>query len=146
MASIVIKETGNGVGDKMLILEPREALLYPFDFGTGWTSLGLHMYYSFCGVSGDNSLTAPETLISTVNGGTVYDAFYFGFTSYNNPFPYSANNTFIGYFNYPPFPAEIVSTIVRYSDFGVNLGRTHLLMQWLILEIFMQATLDCRLD
>jgi hypothetical protein len=105
MATIFLKETGsNGDGFNCVVLEPREALLYPFDFGTGWKSVSAAVLFSFCGLSGNNSIPAYELV--TYNASN-YSKVFIGFTSYENPFPFSTNNVYFGYDDHLNFPSVL---------------------------------------
>jgi hypothetical protein len=99
MASIYFKESGNGLGHNLLVLEPREALVYPFDFGTGWNRLQAGAFISFAGITGDlnddyNHIPSQE-ILSTVS--IKSNNFYFGFTTKNAAFPQTVNNTYLGF-------------------------------------------------
>lgn len=88
MATIFQKITG----DNCLILDPREALIYPFNFGSEWTEIRMSMYASLCAASGDNTPPPLNTLADT----SASNKFYFGFKTNNNIFPQSPNTLFIG--------------------------------------------------
>jgi len=99
MASIYFKESGNSLGHNLLVLEPREALVYPFDFGTGWNRLQAGAFISFAGITGDlnddyNHIPSQE-ILSTVS--IKSNNFYFGFTTKNAAFPQTVNNTYLGF-------------------------------------------------
>jgi hypothetical protein len=80
-------------GEKCLVLEPKEALFYPFNFGSDWTTLRLGTVSSFAGVNDPNERFVAETQ------STRYPScnFYYGFVySPNNNIPYSENVVFVG--------------------------------------------------
>lgn len=79
-------------GSKCLHLDIREALVFPFDFGTGWKELQLGIFFNFVSTSGDNLPSTPETL----NSSNLKDRFAIGFTSRNNPAPLTQGGMFFG--------------------------------------------------
>jgi hypothetical protein len=101
MATIYLHPTGNGLGDNTLVLEPREALVYPFDFGNDWKELGMGMFFSYCGLSGNNSPWSTE--VTTSYTSSLLNSFYFGLTNYNNPFPSDKANYYMGAFTQQGF-------------------------------------------
>lgn len=73
MANIYTKyvsETGAYL-DKMVILNPREALIYPFDLGN-WQELGIGIGFSATSVSSNNGLITSEALISNTASNSVW--------------------------------------------------------------------------
>jgi hypothetical protein len=103
MGTIYFKETGSLVGTGMglnsFVLEPREALFYPFDLGTGWITVRVGMYYNWIGVSGNNSPFSTESIAAWKHSSTNFkpnNNFYFGLTSDDALFPFQDGNTYIG--------------------------------------------------
>lgn len=75
--------------DKTLILDPREALIYPFPFGD-WTTIRVGFFYSLTANTGDgNVITFPNGAngLSTVDVLSPRDRMYFGIKSANETFP-----------------------------------------------------------
>jgi hypothetical protein len=82
-------------GDKCLVLNPREALFYDFNFGTGWKEVRIGMAYSFVNSTGNNELRTTETVVNTTFNHT--NNIYVGLTnSTNNSIPYANTGIFIG--------------------------------------------------
>jgi hypothetical protein len=50
----IYNKTGTYV-DQMVILDPREALVYPFDFGNSWTEIRFGAFLSYTSLDDDNS-------------------------------------------------------------------------------------------
>jgi hypothetical protein len=72
-------------GEKCLILEPREALFYPFDFGTGWSEIRLGTVNSFTDLTENGTFTTDSCVTSVPGNG-----FYYGFVySPNNELPFT---------------------------------------------------------
>lgn len=88
MATIFQKITG----DNCLILDPREALVYPFSFGGQWTEVRMAMFVSLCSSNGDN--TPPP--FSIISDSSPSNKFYFGFKTNNNIFPQTPNTLYVG--------------------------------------------------
>ncbi len=80
-------------GEKCLVLEPKELLIYPFDFGSGWTHIRLGTFHSYTSIYGYNDgFIAEQSYTSTPAG-----SFYYGFMySPNDELPYSNNTIFMG--------------------------------------------------
>ncbi len=149
MATIYLKETGNSMGLNTLILEPRELLVYPFDFGANWKSVHAAIAFSFCGaVNGDNSLPVNEN----INNEIPYNQFFFGFSD-KPELPRTSDSVYVGYEsrpngfstttvlendpgsnNFSNFPGatngitytstSIISGVNRYYSFGINSYKT----------------------
>lgn len=80
-------------GEKCLILEPREALVYPFSVGD-WNQLRLGMFISTCGINGDNSLSSDNDVVGPVSK---KEYMYLGLAYVSGAtLPYSSGFNFIG--------------------------------------------------
>jgi len=88
-------------GEKCLILDSREALFYPFDFGTGWTQIRLGTIHSYTNLT-DNGLFTNESITANSSANN----FYYGFV-------YSPNNTL-------PFTPDTIA-FVRASNTGAGI-------------------------
>lgn len=115
MAKIYLQPTGNDLGDKGLILEPREALVYPFDFGDDWKTLAMGMYFSYCGISGDLSPWSTEIVNESTVSSFLNNNFYFGFTNADAPFPTDKNNYYCGTYCAAGFTNEFTLSNVSNS-------------------------------
>lgn len=82
-------------GDKCLILNPREALFYNFDFGTGWREVRMGMSYSLTNSTGDNGQYGNETISNTSLNPT--NLIFFGLTkAETDQLPFYNTGIFIG--------------------------------------------------
>ena len=89
MATIYQKISGV---DQCLILDSREALLYPFDVGE-WNEIKIAAMISLVGNSGDNTPAVGEYIAPTSNS---KDKIFFGIKDGSNFMPYSSGSTFFG--------------------------------------------------
>ncbi len=111
-------------GEKCLILEPREALVYPFQLGD-WTQLRMSAAISFTATNNNNSIIASETIASS---NSPYGSMYWGLYSGNGSLPFSEDSSFVGFGNRtgtslilgnandnnaPTYPAITINTIGR---------------------------------
>ncbi len=86
-------------GEKVLVLEPKEALVYPFNF-SGWSEIRVGAYMSLVthdSFTGGYTGTKIET--STALDGLLYnrfDNFFWGITKSGNPFPFQTGSYFVG--------------------------------------------------
>lgn len=82
--AIIYDKKFDGTGvllDQMLILEPREALIYPFDFGDDWTEIRLGAIMSIVDATGDNEYIAVSgsLYVENLEPGNPSNTYYFGF-------------------------------------------------------------------
>jgi len=82
-------------GEKCLILEPREALIYPFDLGN-WTQLRMSAAVSFTSTTDDNSFITSETVSSS---NSPRGSMYWGLYSGGGNLPFSNTSSFVGFGN-----------------------------------------------
>jgi len=86
-------------GEKVLVLESKEALIYPFNFGS-WGEIRVGAYMSLTtNDSFTGFYTGVKLEISTALDGLLYnrfDNFYWGITKSGNPFPFQTGSYFIG--------------------------------------------------
>jgi hypothetical protein len=92
MAKIYQKTIASGT-DKCLILDPREALLYPFNIGT-WTEARLGFLISVTSAASDNSADAQS--ISSVIMDSAANHFAFGIKDSSETLPRLAGSQFWG--------------------------------------------------
>jgi len=80
MAIIFEKKFGQtgALIDTMLILEPREALIYPFDFGDDWTEIRMGMALSIVSVTGNNEFLA-NSFVENLAAGNPSNNYWMGF-------------------------------------------------------------------
>lgn len=80
---------------KTLVLEPREALIYPFNI-TGWTDLRVGMIYTFINGTSPDSNYVQETVLNNA----ISNRFFFGIkNSSNDILPGNSGASFIGISN-----------------------------------------------
>lgn len=96
MSTVFYKQTGVATGRNCLILEPREACVYPFNLGTGWSQLRVGMLFDFCGINGNNSVYSTENISAQQVASYTSNKAFFGFTTDAVPNPYDGGNTFFG--------------------------------------------------
>lgn len=93
MATIYLKSVASG--EQCVILEPREALLYTFDFGD-WREIRMGAFFSVTR-NGNNNLGYTTAEQDQLNSNTPNDQFYFGFKDQSYNMPYSSGTVFMGY-------------------------------------------------
>ena len=91
MATIFQKTTSLGL-DNTLVLDSREALLYPFDLGNDWTEIRMGMFVSMTDSSSNNGKYNDEG----VNNNSFKNAAYFGLKDSSLTFPSLVGTSFIG--------------------------------------------------
>lgn len=79
MGYIVEKYPFVGTTGQCLILDPRERLMYPFNFGS-YSTIRFGMYYSYTRVTGDNLQVFQDTAAA---GSTTLGNYFIGFCNYN---------------------------------------------------------------
>lgn len=97
MAKIYNKTTSGGT-DKTLILDSREAFLYPFQF-TDWSTIRFAFYFHLTTLGDDNSAMINAEEFLTVNN--YEDRVYFGLKNNNTSFPTTLGASFIGLMTAP---------------------------------------------
>lgn len=94
MAIISTKVISGGTANAV-ILDPRQAFIYPFDIGE-WNKIRVGMAISFTGVSSDNqnmdSFGTPSVSVSSAR-----DRIYYGIKPHSQNFPQENNEPFIGF-------------------------------------------------
>ncbi len=113
MATIFQKVTG----DNCVILDPRESLIYPFNFGDDWTEIRMGVYVSMCATGDDNSLP----IFSTISDNSAINRPFIGFKNNNNSFPQSASCSFAG-FSSPITEGTILQIAPGTSSAGLELA------------------------
>lgn len=81
------------VGDKTLILEPREGFMRPFDFGTEWTEMRFGFYYGIVTAAGDNTGVSTSENITQAS---YIDRCTIGLKSNTGDIPGVAGTNFVG--------------------------------------------------
>lgn len=90
MAKIYAKPIATGT-DKCLILDPREAIIYPFNIGD-WTEARLGFFVSMCHTIGDNTNAVNES----VNADNPSNAWAIGLKNNDTNLPISSGAKFWG--------------------------------------------------
>lgn len=62
-------------GERCLVLESKEALFYPFNFGTGWKDIRLGMLFSFTSQSDLNGLYTTQSIMAASPSNNIYVGF-----------------------------------------------------------------------
>jgi hypothetical protein len=109
-------------GEKCLILEPKEALVYPFNFGE-WSDISLSMAVSLTSATDNNAFPTGEASLASTSP---LSSFLIGLYSGDNfNLPCSANTSFVGIGNPTGYPFYITqgtgSINNRYSALHPNI-------------------------
>jgi len=91
--------------DNTLVLDHREALLYPFDVGNDWREIRVGMFVSIVGSTGDNSTYNDESVANTSN----LNRGYIGIKNNNTIFPGASGSNYIGASNGLNQPVNILN-------------------------------------
>lgn len=86
----IYEKTAN---DNCLILDTREALVYPFDFGDDWSEIRIGAIVSVTTNTGDNQVGVTEFFSAPTN---TNDRMYFGLKDGSERLPHDGGTSFIG--------------------------------------------------
>ena len=105
-----------GGGDKCLILDTRQAMIYPF-VAPSWMDLRIGFFLSLCRATNNADITSLAETLTTL--GTPSDRFWVGIKQNNSILPNTAGTTFIGYCS-NPMPENPTSSILQTSDIAIG--------------------------
>lgn len=97
---VIYTKTASAGNQNFLALSPREALAFPFPFGSDWTKIRIGMMIGY------TSLTSPNASLdgfgtATLNPAvTERDRLFYGIKKMGNSFPREDNQPFVGFKSY----------------------------------------------
>lgn len=98
--------------DNTLVLDHREALLYPFDVGSDWRNIKLGLFVSLAGATGDNSSYNNENVAGSITIATTRG--YLGIKNNNIIYPTVSGSNFLG------VTARIGPAAITYATSSLN--------------------------
>lgn len=113
MATIFEKVPASG--ERCIILDPREGILYSFDFGD-WRQIRMGAFVSMTNISENNGLTTAETISPN---GLGRNQFYFGFKDSGLLIPTTTGSFFAG-FTPSSNLTEVFDIVPTASNIGGN--------------------------
>jgi hypothetical protein len=116
MSAIIYQISG---GDKTLILDTRQAFIYPFN-SPSWEDLRFGAYVSLCSSSNNATITGLAESLPTV--GQAADRFFIGLKDNNTTMPDDAGSHFMGFTNALTVEGSTASAVIS-SD--VSNGTTN---------------------
>jgi hypothetical protein len=107
-------------GHKCLILDPKESLIYPFDFGE-WEEIRVGVALSVTNISGFNQPLQDESILNIYQEDYTNN-FYLGIKSNNESYPNINSCSYIGIGPRVTYSGEVTDLYARNLGFGCLLG------------------------
>jgi hypothetical protein len=106
------------VSGNCLILEPKESLIIPFDFGD-WSELRLSVALSFTGPNNDNDRMIGEI---TPGATSPLSSMFIGLYSGDGSPPFSQDTRFVGFGNRTGVPISLFTGSPSYPGIGIGIA------------------------